>query len=87
MLKGTIKWYDKHKGYGVIDAEDGYDLFLHKSSIRDKGSNLFKGDKVTFELERRNKGVKAKNVMVQGKLMRKLTMNGGEHIHDETFVR
>lgn len=85
MLKGTIKWYDKNKGYGFIEAEDGYDLFLHKSSIKNKGANLFNGDKVTFEVGTSKKGPEAKNVMLQGKSKRKTPVNG-ENIHHETAI-
>lgn len=34
MLKGTLKWYNRQKGFGFIIPEDGSgDVFFHKSVI------------------------------------------------------
>jgi CspA family cold shock protein len=65
MPKGTVKWYDKKKGYGFIEAEDGDDIFVHMSSIKSNGTkNIFEGDKVTFEVEIGKKGPAAVRVQV-----------------------
>lgn len=32
-MKGTIKFFDKKRGFGFITCEDGTDLFLHISQI------------------------------------------------------
>lgn len=67
MLKGKVKWYDKKKGYGFIEAEDGEDVFVHMSAIKSNGTkNLFEGDKVTFEVEIGKKGPAAVRVQVTG---------------------
>ncbi|MHC5089324.1 MAG: cold-shock protein, partial [Planctomycetota bacterium] len=29
MSEGTVKWYDKKKGYGFILSEEGNDIFVH----------------------------------------------------------
>ena len=29
MLKGTVKWFNKEKGFGFVTSEDGADYFVH----------------------------------------------------------
>jgi CspA family cold shock protein len=67
MLKGTVKWYDRKKGYGFIEAEEGYDIYVHTSSIKGGGlRNLYKGDKVSFDVGSGKKGPVAIDVQVTG---------------------
>jgi len=35
---GFIKWFDKNKGYGFVKADEGDDLFLHLSKIKNRGA-------------------------------------------------
>lgn len=66
-MKGTVKWFQDDKGYGFIGAEDGSDVFVHYSSILMSGrKTLHEGDVVEFEIERADKGPRAKNVSVNG---------------------
>jgi cold shock protein len=60
-MKGTIKWYNTRKGYGFIVGEDGKDIFLHRSSVPAELS-LNEGDKVEYETEDSDRGLKAVNV-------------------------
>ena len=32
-IKGTVKWFDRKKGYGFIRMEDGQEVFVHASGI------------------------------------------------------
>ena len=51
MLKGTVKWFNKDKGFGFISGEDGNDYFVHYSNINSKGfRSLEEGQAVTFEV-------------------------------------
>ncbi len=34
---GTVKWYDREKGYGFISCDEGNDVFAHHSQIKDNG--------------------------------------------------
>ena len=52
MDKGTVEWFDKKKGYGILSREDGDYVFVHYSAI--EGSDfktLTKGQKVEFEVQ------------------------------------
>ncbi len=59
MEQGTVKWYNRTKGYGFIERESGDDLFVHKSNI---DGLLRDGDKVEFEIGEGQKGPNAVNV-------------------------
>lgn len=52
MPTGTVKWFNKTKGYGFIEPEDGSkDAFVHISAVERAGlSGLREGQKVTYEL-------------------------------------
>jgi len=61
--KGTVKWFNKTKGFGFITRESGEDVFVHYRSIVGEGfKNLVDGDKVQFDVERGPKGFQAVNV-------------------------
>ena len=52
MPKGTVKWFNKVKGYGFIEPDDGSkDAFVHISAVERAGiSSLYEGQKVEYEL-------------------------------------
>jgi len=58
-MKGKVKWYDIKKGYGFIEGEDGFDVFIHKSDIPFWTIFLNKNDKVEYTKENTKKGLKA----------------------------
>jgi CspA family cold shock protein len=60
MYKGTVKWFDEEKEYGVITREDGCNYFVHASSIRnDNVHSLSRGEVVFFDIGRGKKGLEA----------------------------
>jgi CspA family cold shock protein len=62
--KGTVKWFNGAKGYGFIQRSTGEDVFVHFSSIQDKGfRSLNEGEVVEFECVSGPKGFQAANVM------------------------
>jgi len=58
MTVGTVKWFNTQKGYGFIQPEDGsQDVFVHISAVERSGiGNLHEGQKVSFELDRGQRG-------------------------------
>ena len=47
MATGTVKWFNESKGFGLLTAEDGADVFVHYSSIQDSGfKSLAEGETV-----------------------------------------
>jgi CspA family cold shock protein len=66
MAKGTVKWFNNNKGFGFIEQEDGPDVFVHFSAIKTDGfKSLIEGDRVTFDIEKGQKGPSATNVNVE----------------------
>ena len=64
MPKGKVKWFNNTKGYGFIEREDGTDVFVHYSSIKNEGyKTLDKGQDVEFEIIDGPKGPHADNVI------------------------
>ena len=65
MAQGTVKWFNEKKGFGFIQQQDGPDVFVHFSAIKSSGfKTLNEGDRVTFEIEKGQKGPAATNVTV-----------------------
>jgi cold shock protein len=65
MSTGTVKWFNRSKGYGFITPDDGSkDVFVHFSAILAEGTrDLKEGQKVEFEIIENPKGPNAKNVV------------------------
>jgi CspA family cold shock protein len=52
MSVGTVKWYNRTKGYGFIQPDDGSrDVFVHVSAVERAGlQELNEGQKLSYEL-------------------------------------
>lgn len=62
-MQGKVKWFNKEKGYGFIEREDGSDVFVHFSAIEMDGfKTLQEGETVEFEVVDGPKGLQAANV-------------------------
>jgi cold shock protein len=67
VAKGRVKWFNEKKGYGFISRDDGSDVFVHFSAIKQDGfKTLYEGDEVEFEISEGPKGPQATNVSVLG---------------------
>lgn len=63
-MLGRVKWFNKEKGYGFIEREDGDDVFVHYSAIQEDGfKSLNEGQEVEFEIVEGSRGPQAANVV------------------------
>lgn len=64
MITGVVKWYDTQKGYGFISANEGNDVFVHHSQIKEGNGrkDLHEGESVSFDIVEKEKGPQAINV-------------------------
>ncbi len=58
---GTIKFFNKQKGFGFISGDDGTDYFVHFTDVEDQ-KILNQGDTVDFDIGQGKKGMKAVKV-------------------------
>lgn len=62
-MQGTIKRVIRDRGFGFIRAADGQEVFFHRSSLQELNfDGLKEGDTVEFEMERGEKGPRARTV-------------------------
>ncbi|MCC6373012.1 MAG: cold shock domain-containing protein [Bacteroidia bacterium] len=59
MKKGTVKFFNETKGFGFIKEENGQEIFVHVSGLKE---DIQENDQVTFEIEQGKKGLNAINV-------------------------
>lgn len=64
MYKGTVKWFNNHKGYGFIQDENGKDIFVHYTGLDMEGfKSLEEGNRVEFDIVEGEKGPQASHVV------------------------
>jgi cold shock protein len=65
-MNGIVKWFNEEKGFGFITGEDGKDIFVHFSEIKNDGFKVLKeGEEVSFEITEGQRGPQASNVVVR----------------------
>ena len=63
MEQGTVKWFNRTKGFGFIQRPDEEDVFVHYKAIVGEGfKELYEDDAVEFDVEEGPKGLQAVNV-------------------------
>jgi cold shock CspA family protein len=69
MAAGTVKSFNRLKGYGFIRTESGKDIFVHLSAVQQAGlANLRKGQKISFEIFENQGKAAAKNLRSNRKM-------------------
>ncbi len=61
MTEGTVKFFNRNKGFGFINGDDGKDYFVHETGLS-QGTSIDEGDRVTFDVVEGDRGPKAENV-------------------------
>ena len=65
-MKGEIKRLIRDRGFGFITAEDGKEVFFHRTALAEEDFDaLEEGTHVEFDLERGPKGPRAMNVKAE----------------------
>ena len=63
MATGTVKWFNKKKGYGFITPDEGgNDVFVHITAVKEAGIYLNEGSRVEFEVVAKNGKEAAENL-------------------------
>lgn len=63
-MKGSVKMFNKDKGYGFIRTEDGKDVFFHYSElVMDNYKIAAIGENVEFEVEETDRGPRATKIV------------------------
>lgn len=60
-MEGTVKWFNRAKGYGFIIGTDGKEYFVHHSALA-QGTFLRDNDRVSFDPAENERGMQATNV-------------------------
>ena len=65
-MKGEMKKLIRERGFGFISAEDGREIFFHRSALEGVDFDaLEEGNNVEFSVEKGPKGPRAVNVRVE----------------------
>lgn len=59
MKKGIVKFFNTAKGFGFIKGEDGEEIFVHASGLKDE---IRENDEVQYDTQEGRKGLNAVNV-------------------------
>jgi cold shock protein len=61
---GVVKWFDNERGFGFISTNEGNDVYIHHSQIKEKGKDkdIHEGESVSFDIVRNEKGLSAINL-------------------------
>ena len=73
-MEGSVKWFNRQKGYGFLAGDDGQEYFVHHTAL-ERGTFIRDNDKVSFEPDKGERGPVAKNV--------KLLQKGSEIAKDQ----
>jgi cold shock protein len=60
-MEGTVKFFNRRKGFGFVSGDDGKDYFVHFTALGE-GTFLRDNDRVSFEPAEGERGLKAEKV-------------------------
>ena len=59
MNKGKVKFFNEAKGFGFITGENGQEIFVHASGLKEE---IRENDEVVYDTQDGKKGLNAVNV-------------------------
>lgn len=59
MKKGTVKFFNEAKGFGFIKGDDGQEIFVHVTGLKE---NISENDVVSYDTAVGKRGENAINV-------------------------
>lgn len=59
MKTGKVKFFNETKGFGFIQQEDGTDIFVHATGLK---NDIRENDRVNYDTQEGRKGLHAINV-------------------------
>ena len=59
MKNGTVKFFNEAKGFGFIKGDDGQEVFVHVTGLKEE---IRENDQVVYEVQEGKKGLNAVNV-------------------------
>ena len=63
MLKGKVKLWQKDKGWGFIEGDDGFDYFFNISNVRN-GQKIEVNSEVKYDAFESQRGPEAENISI-----------------------
>lgn len=59
MKNGTVKFFNEAKGFGFIKGDDGQEVFVHITGLKEE---IRENDQVVYDVQEGKKGLNAVNV-------------------------
>ncbi len=67
MVKGVLKTWKEDRGFGFIKPDDGKDIFIHISALKEGSRRPVTGDVIYYQITKDNRGkFKAINAQIEG---------------------
>ena len=61
VIEGRVEWFNRRKGYGFIEGDDGKKYFVHLTQLQ-QGTFIRENDKVSFTPKEGERGPVAEGV-------------------------
>ncbi|MBW3015499.1 cold shock domain-containing protein [Candidatus Woesearchaeota archaeon] len=62
-MEGKVKWFNRVKGYGFVEGDDGAEYFVHHTAVP-RGTFLRENDRVSFNPAETERGKQARDVVL-----------------------